>query len=182
MKRWQKWSMAAVAVLMISGCERNAARDAAVGTSGTANIAAADRDFVREMIVGGTAEVEVGRLAQEKASTPAVREFAEMLVRDHGKANSELKSIATKNNIEVAPADLDDHKDDTEALRKLSGPEFDRDYMQMMVDKHEKAVAKLEERANDDDNPEIRQWASRALPTVRQHLEKAKSIKDSLKG
>jgi putative membrane protein len=184
MKRWQKWSIAAVAVLMISGCERNTARDndAAVGTSGTAALAAADRDFVVGMIAGGTAEVELGRLAEEKASNPAGREFAEVLVRDHQKANAELKSIATKYNIDVSNANLDDHKNDMERMRKLSGPEFDSEYIQMMVDKHEKTVTKLEERANDDDNPEIRQWASRTLPTVRQHLEKAKAIKDSLKG
>lgn len=182
MKRWTQLTLALLTAVPLVACgaddKRAQDRDnpAAVGTAGTG---APDADFVEEQLAGGNAEIELGRLAQQKASNPQVREFAEMIVRDHTQAGEELKQIATKHNIQV-PADRDEHNDLHEQLTKASAAEFDREYIEAMVDKHEKAVNDVEDKAEGSDNAEVKQWAAKTLPTLQQHLEKAKQIQQTL--
>lgn len=148
-------------------------------------------------VVSGTAEVELGRLALERASNADVKEFAAMMVRDHSKSLAALKQVASQHAI-PAPAALDDkHREIRDKLAGLSGAEFDREYMSVMVDAHETTVDRLQTRASEDrfgddkgtvrpegsDNPveaSINQWAANTLPTTRHHLEEAKRIHDSL--
>jgi putative membrane protein len=165
------------------------ANDAAVGTGGTAvpadtaaDVGRADRDFVAEMIAGGQAEVELGKLAEEKSSNKQVKDFAAMMVRDHTKAGEDLKAVAGTARVDLtqANADTDDHHDLRERLSKLSGAQFDREYIKAMVDDHENAVNDVEDKANGGDNPEIKAWASKTLPTLKTHLERAKQIDEAL--
>lgn len=189
MKRWTQFALAVVAAVSLACGDgnRNANDTAAApgaGTPGAAGTAGAsangDRDFIEDMVADGDAEVELGRLAEQRATRPEVKEFAQMMARDHQEAGAELKQIAGKHNIQPAAGDHDDHKDLSQRLSKLSGAEFDREYMKAMVDDHEKAVNDVEKKAEDADNPEIRQWASKALPTLRQHLERARQIHENL--
>lgn len=185
MKRWTQLTFALVTAVTLVACggndRANADRDnaPAVGTAGTANNAP-DRDFVQEQLADGNAEVELGRLAQEKATRPEVREFGQMMVRDHTQAGEELRQIASKHNIQPAEADTGDHKDLHEKLTKATGAEFDREYIDAMVDDHEKAVNDVQEKAEDSDDPDVKQWAAKTLPTLKQHLERAKQIKENL--
>jgi putative membrane protein len=185
MKRWTQLTLALVAVVPLVACagdgdRETAAKDAnppAVGTSGTTNI---DRDFIADQIADGQAEVELARLAQQRAANAQVKEFAQMMVRDHTQAASELKQVAAKHNIQPATGDHNDHNDVRERLGKLKGAEFDREYINAMVDDHQKAVSAIEDKADDNENSEVKQWAAKTLPTVRQHLERAKQLKESL--
>ena len=108
-----------------------------------------------------------------------------MMVRDHTAAGQELKQIhsqlaATNAENRTTTDDArDDHKDALEDLQGLSGREFDQKYMDLMVDHHEKAVNELERRA-ENGSTEVRQWAAKTLPKVQQHLEQAKTIKETL--
>lgn len=171
-------SMAAVAC---NSDNNRASREAGTaGTTGTTDIAMGDRNFVKDMAADGQAEVALGEMAQQKATNPDVKAFAEMMVRDHSRAGQELKSIAAKYNIELN-TELDDHgKDLRERLAKKSGADFDRDYMKAMVDDHEQAVDDAKDKAEHSDNAEIKQWASKTLPTLQQHLERAKQINEAL--
>lgn len=150
---------------------------AAVGTSG----ATADRDFVADQLEDGQTEVVLGKLAAEKATNPEVKEFAQSMVRDHQQAGEDLRRATAAANAPVnPPAELDgDHRNLREELMKLSGLEFDRKYIDAMVDEHEEAVNELEGKANSD-NPQIKQWVANALPVVRQHLEHAKQLDKKL--
>jgi putative membrane protein len=143
----------------------------------------ADREFVEDMIAGGNAEVELGRLVEDKSKNREVRQFAAMLVEDHTKAGTDLKQVATTANIEPMPADAgarDEHNDLMERLGKLSGEEFDREYIKAMVDKHEKTVDTVEEKADGPSNDHVKQWAAKTLPTLKKHLEQAKQIQENL--
>ena len=174
-------SMAAIAC---NGNNNRAANEATPGgtpgAAGTSGTSMADRNFVEDMAADSQAEITLGQLAQQKATTPEVKEFGEVMVRDHTKANEELKGIAAKHNIELKADLSDDHKDLRERLAKLSGSEFDREYMKAMVDDHEEAVDNAKEKAEKSDNPEIKQWASKTLPTLEQHLERARQINNTL--
>ncbi len=161
---------------------------APVGTAGrdgnpvATRDADADRDFVEEMLADGTAEVELGRLVQQKSKNSEVRKFAAMLIEDHTKAGAELTEVATTANI-VPRADAGDRDADNdlrERLGKLSGAEFDREYIKAMIDDHEKHVDEAEDQADDATNDHVKQWAAKALPTLKKHLEQARQIHEKL--
>ena len=170
----------------------------AVGTAGER--AAADREvgplvrnWVEDRLEGGMKEVKLGELASEKGRNADVKAFGKMMVEDHTSAGNELKQIVTKNNINVNP-ELDN--DAVERFTKSEAAEFDRDYINQMVDDHEATLKALEDRLDKegtDENPiytpkktdnavemELNQWAAKAIPTVRKHLARAKEIDQKL--
>jgi putative membrane protein len=139
-----------------------------------------DEDFVKEAASGGLMEVELGRLAEQNARNPRVKKFGAMMVKDHSKANDELRSIATSKNINI-PANMDDkHMDKVEDLRKKNGEEFDKDYMDMMVDDHEKDIDKFKKEAEDGKNPEVKAFASKTISTLMMHLDSAKAVREGV--
>lgn len=175
---------------------RNRTNETTVGTTGDA-VSAGDRDFVEDLTIAGKAEVEIGQMAMQRAASAEVKQFADMMVKDHSKAGEELKQVAMKHAIPL-PAALDaPHEELKTKLSNLQGAEFDREYMSAMVDGHENVVDRLQTRASEDrigdnkgevkpessDNPieaDLNQWAAAALPTVRHHLDEAKRIHDGL--
>jgi putative membrane protein len=186
MKRWTQATLGICLAASIVACSSEKRDDAnarpgdtgaAVGTAG----ANAERDFIEDQLEDGQAEINLGNLAAERASNAEVKAFAQMMVRDHQMAGDELKQAATATNVQVnPPAEPDgDHKNAQEELAKLSGPEFDRKYMSKMVDEHEEAVSEVEKKA-DSENPQVRQWATKTLPKLREHLAQAKQIKETL--
>jgi putative membrane protein len=139
-----------------------------------------DEDFVKEAASGGLMEVELGRLAEQNARNPRVKKFGAMMVKDHSKANDELRSIATSKNINF-PANMNDkHMDKVEDLRKKNGEEFDKDYMDQMVDDHEKDIDKFKKEAEDGKNPEVKAFASKTISTLMMHLDSAKAVRESV--
>ena len=193
MKRWTQTMLALCVAATMTACAGDRATttdDRPVGTSGTAADEKKpearadwnDRDFVGDMMAGNRAEVALGKLAQQKARNARVKEFAAMMARDHSKALTELKTVAKHANVDMAKVDTDadEGKDARERLAKLSGMEFDRAYMEEMVDKHERTLKDVENAAEDADNDHVKQWAAKALPTIKKHFEQAKNIKDSL--
>lgn len=120
----------------------------AVGTSGTANNVSngADRDFIRDLAIANRAEIELGKLALERAQNAEVKKFAQMMIDDHTKAGDDLKAIASRHNLQI-PMELDDdHRDMREKLADRQGAEFDRAYIEQMVEAHDDVLEKLEDR------------------------------------
>lgn len=151
-------------------------------TGGTSsNVAPADKDFVSEAGMGGLAEVQMGNLGVEKASSADVKAFAQRMVTDHSKANEELSQLATTKGLAL-PAQLDgDHKSALDHLSGLSGAEFDKAYMQHMVADHEKDVAAFQNASNTAQDPDIKGWASKTLPTLQEHLKLAQEVSGKVK-
>jgi putative membrane protein len=141
----------AVAAMTTFGIACNTDRRAsstgeAVGTSGSTDVSRGDKDFVNDIAIANMAEIELGKLAAERAANAEVKKFAQMMVSDHTQAADTLKPIATSNNIPLPTALDDDHRDLQERLSKLQGAEFDREYMKAMADGHQDVVDKLESR------------------------------------
>jgi putative membrane protein len=164
----------ALAAVVAVGCNSNG-RDtttattsdpAAVGTAGEADrtkVSSADKDFVNELGIAGMAEVELGRMASERGANPEVKKFGKTMVDDHTAAGDKLKTIATQHNIPW-PTTLDDkHRDLSDKLAKLQGPEFDREYMSAMVDGHDAVVDKLESRI---DKATLAKWKTETTDQV----------------
>lgn len=146
---------------------------AKAGAQTSSAVTAADRAFVREAAIGGMAEVELGNLAKEKASSDDVKSFGDRMVTDHGKANDELKQWASQNNVTL-PTEVDaKHKATKDRLSKLSGAAFDKAYMRDMVSDHKQDVAKFRSESKTAHNPDLKAWAGKTLPTLEDHLKLA---------
>ena len=201
----------ACAAALTAGCNANnrtdnaKINDEAVATAGN-GVSTSDTSFIHEMLSGGTAEVEIANLATGRAANPEVKQFAQMLIDDHTNAGTLLTQVATTYGVQVQPQRNDEHKDLMDKLSRLHGTDFDREYINAMVDNHEAAVKKLRARVDENrsladrltgKNPEdrasitpetsddkakmaINEWAANALPTVEHHLNRAKEIKDHI--
>jgi putative membrane protein len=126
------------------------------------------------------AEVELGKLAASKAGSSDVKSFAQMMVDDHSKALTELKTLAQQKNLKWS-TNLD-HKDLAlkEKLSKLSGPEFDRVYMQAMVSGHRNVANEVRNESKSGKDPDAKAWAAKTLPTVEEHLKKAEDVNKTI--
>lgn len=151
-----------------------------VANTSNANTASMQDNFWANAARGGMAEVELSKVAQSKATNPEVKKFADMMVADHTKANAELKAAAAKQNV-ILPTDLSGaHRSLLTDLNEAAGADFDRTYVDAMVDAHETDVQLFEDQAEDDDNPDAKAFAAKTLPTLKKHLEMIKGIQSRL--
>lgn len=135
---------------------------------------AGDTRFAKQAAMGGMEEVQLGRLAVQRAANEKVRAFGQRMIDDHTKANDQLKAIAAKDNIAL-PGDLGSRQTALmDRLSRLTGPEFDRAYMRDMVRDHEKDIADFQNEAANGMNPDLRAWAAMTTPTLQEHLQLAK--------
>lgn len=141
-----------------------------------AGLARIDRKFVEKAAIGGIAEVEKGKLATDKAASDEVKSFGKHLVDDHAKANDELKSVASGKGFTV-PAETDaKQRAKMEKLSALSGTEFDRAFTKQMVKDHKATVRLFEKQAKRGQDPELRAFAEKTLPKLREHLRMAEDL------
>jgi putative membrane protein len=139
-----------------------------------------DRNFVKEAAMGGMAEVELGRLAQQNAQHDEVRQFGARMVQDHTAANQRLMTIVAAKDVTV-PQQLDEkHRKAFEKLSKMRGAEFDRAYMREMVEDHEKTVKKFHQQAQQGNDGDLKEFAQNTLPVLEQHLKLAQDLSKSL--
>jgi putative membrane protein len=143
-------------------------------------MSSADTTFAMKAAQGGMAEVKLGQLAVEKASNPDVKAFGQRMVDDHGKANDQLKSVASAEGMTL-PTDLN-AKDQSEyqKLSQLSGAAFDKAYMKGMVKDHEMDIKDFQKEANNGKDPQLKSFASTTLPILQSHLQMAKDTEGKL--
>lgn len=133
-------------------------------------------DFVEDASAKGVAEVEAGKLAQEKGSASDVKSFADMMVKDHTAANSKLKMIADKKNLEVSDsAELVD-KAKAMILELRSSKSFDQAYANNQVKAHEATIALFEEEASNGKDADLKAFAAETLPKLKEHLVHAQAL------
>lgn len=135
-----------------------------------------DQSFYDHAAEGGMAEVELGKLAQEKGTSPAVKEFGAMMVKDHSAANMKLKSVAAKNGVELPTKPGMMQMATKTKLEVLSGETFDKSYIKGMVDDHQKDIALFEKEAKEGKDADARAFATGTLPTLRMHLKNVQGI------
>ena len=137
-----------------------------------------DARFLQKAAVGGMAEVEMGRLAQEKAMRDEVKQFGTRMVEDHGKANEELKKVAAANGVALPAATDDKHRKLIDKLSKQVGPDFDRGYMKEMLKDHKEDVKEFRKRAKGKPANDVQALAANSLPTLESHLQAAQATYD----
>lgn len=136
----------------------------------------AENEFMTKAAQDGMAEVKLATMAKDKAKNAEVKAFAQKMIEDHTKANAELKEVANKNNVAL-PAEVNEkQKEMAEELAEVSGEDFDEKYVEMMVDAHQKAVELFQNEIDNGNNDDTKAFASKTLPTLKQHLEMIKKI------
>ena len=146
----------------------------AIGLAAAPVFAADDEAWVMKIAKGGMAEVELGKLAAEKASSDAVKRFGQRMVDDHSKANDELKALAQNKKITLPTEIGPEEKALRDRLVKLSGPAFDQAYMKAMLNDHLKDVGEFRTESRSGKDPDVKAWAARTLPTLEEHLKMAR--------
>ena len=158
-----------------NGATKSAGADAKAPT-----LAAGERKFMEKAAAHGLAEVELGRLAQDKATREEVKQFAQRMVQDHGKANEELKQVASAKGVELPAAPDKSHQKKMEKMQKLSGDQFDREYMKDMVKDHKNDVSEFRKQARGAKDSHVKEFAAKTLPTLEEHLKLAQTTQKAV--
>lgn len=137
-------------------------------------------DFMTKAASSNMLEIQSGQLAQEKGQMQEVKDFGQMMVTDHQKASEQMKQLAQQKNIVLPDSMSQEHMDKLQNLRDKTGNEFDQAYMDLMVSSHENTVSLFEDAANNIEDQEVKSFADATLPTLRQHLDRAKQIQNNV--
>ena len=143
-------------------------------------VTGADATFVKKAADGGMAEVSLAKLAQEKASNADVKSFAAKLEKDHSQANDDLKELASKKSITLPTEPSKNHKALHDKLAKLSGAEFDKAYVAAMLEDHQKDVREFSRVASSNGDADVKAFASKTLPTLKEHLQQVQDLSKSI--
>lgn len=140
-------------------------------------VSRADRGMMKDLAEANIAEIETGKLAQQKGASSQVKEFGKRMVDDHSKSLEELRDIASKKGVEL-PNDTDlKHKASAKVLERLDGDKFDKQYMSMVgVSDHKRTHEMLQKVQNKATDPDLKAYAAKTIPVVHGHLESAQQL------
>jgi putative membrane protein len=135
-----------------------------------------DASFYNKAAEGGMAEVELGKLAQDKSPTQSVKDFGAMMIKDHSAAYEKLKAIAEGKNIKLPTSPSVGQMATKTKLDVLSGKTFDKSYIKGMVADHQEDIKEFQKEVSTGQDADAKAYAAATLPTLRAHLKKIQAI------
>jgi len=150
------------------------------GTRRSSNANASDQQFLKKAADDNLAEVEMARLALQKASSQQLKIFAQTMVKDNGKARDQLERIGSSKCVDLPKGLTPKNKATKDRLAKFSGEQFDNAYMAEMLKEHKEDVATFSRERNSAQDMDIKEFAEKSLPTLESHLKQAESIAPEL--
>lgn len=148
--------------------------------TGATTATASETAFLKDAAMANLTEVEIGRMAEQKAQNDDVKQYAQRMVSDHSKNMDKLQTLARQMNVDL-PTQLDpQHRQMVDRHAQMSGAEFDRAYIDMMVQDHQKVVSKFDQQTDAATNEQVRDYASSTLPKLREHLRDAQELDQQL--
>ena len=139
-----------------------------------------DVNFMMKAANSGRAEIELAKLALDRATSKPVKDHARRMLEDHGKANERLREIASQKKVPLPDQLTGVHRNLVEQIRAEDQADFEQAYMQAQVAEHKAAVALFREEKADGVDPALREFAGAQLPTLEKHLDEALTIADGL--
>ncbi len=133
-------------------------------------------DFAVKAANGGMMEVQLGEYASKNASDKSVKDFGKMMAKDHSKGNEELKKISGSKNIALPATVGQDKTDMMNDLMKKTGKDFDKAYMNKMVDDHKEDIDMFQKEADNSKDSTMKAFAAKELPVLKKHLDAAQTI------
>jgi putative membrane protein len=140
-----------------------------------AELSSTDRAFITKAAEGGRAEIELGQLAQQKASTDEVKALGKRIADDHQQANRDLEAIAGQKHVTLPSSLNAEHSALKSKLESASGAAFDRQYVVAMIEDHKHDIAEFERAASDARDADVKAFASKTVPTLQEHLRQAEA-------
>lgn len=135
-----------------------------------------DKAFIHEAAEGGLAEIQLGQLAAKKGSTDDVRQFGQRMVTDHQQLNDQLKPFAQSKGVSLPKKPGKKMQAEYVKLNALSGEAFDKEYVSMMVDDHQKDLKEFKQEANNTTDPQLKETVQKGADVVQQHLTAIEEI------
>jgi len=160
----------------VADSTNKARQDSGVNNNGTNVVDEESSSFLVKIANSGMAEVKMTEIAQQKATLPAVRDFAAMLHRDHSAVNEQVKSLAAQKNVALPDSISDEKQKDIDMLNSKTGKNIDKAFIDMMVKNHEAGVDLFDKAQLDTKDPDVRALAGKTLPTLKMHLDSARAI------
>ncbi|MGI4750397.1 MAG: DUF4142 domain-containing protein [Janthinobacterium lividum] len=188
MKKYNHYLLIAASLFVVSCGQSDAKKEAAqkvaladtTKTTDILQVNTADAGFVNDATQGGMLEVQMGQLAERNALNQKVKEFGAMMVKDHQKADGELKGIASGKKLGVPPALGKEMQDRVDSISLKNSVAFDLRFMDIMVAAHKKDVADFEKATTTLKDPDLKAFAVKTLPTLKMHLSAAEALDNSL--
>lgn len=163
-----------------TGGSTNATNGSVGDTMGNAQSIQMDKRFLGQVTQASLLNIEMGKLAQEKSSSDAVKEFGKKMISDHERGLSIFKKVADRDGVTV-DAQLDSkHKERLDKLAKLSGAEFDRAYIKDQLKAHQRMVSYFQSEADNSTESIASKMANNMLPAVQKHLNETKELNKNL--
>ena len=160
--------------------EANAANKQMPDSVSTGKVNTSDAEFATAAANGGMMEVELAKLCVEKAQNIQVKDYGAMIVEDHTKANNELKTIAYNKNLMLPEAISTSDQKMIDDLKMKTGKDFDKAYMDMMINDHEQDIKDFKKEADNGKDAVISSYATKILPVLQRHLDAAKTIRKAV--
>jgi putative membrane protein len=135
-----------------------------------------DAKAIQDLAEANMAEVEAGKVAEQKSRNADVKKFAQHMVDDHGKMLQEVQQLAQSKGVDLPKAPKAKHQAALKKLEGLSGEQFDKVYMNEMVKDHQETVKEVEKIARSAKDPDVKNAAQKALPDIKEHLQEAQQI------
>lgn len=165
----------------VSNSMSNVANAASGATGGAMSDATSPNGFMTGAAYSSNAEIAASKMALEKTKNAGVKQFAQQMISEHTMANKELTALAGKKSF-TPPTDLDaEHKAMADSMMKMTGEDFDRDYIKGQVADHEKTVAFFESQAANGTDAEAKAFATKLLPKLKMHLDMAQKLNAKMK-
>jgi putative membrane protein len=141
-----------------------------------------DSEFLVSAAESDLMEIEIGKLALAKGTSSHVKDFANMLIADHTKSSNETKPFAERLQVSLPAAITEKGKEKYNDLNdEKPGKDFDGKFADMMVANHNDAISRMETASENANDAEIRAWAAKMVPTLKMHLQHAKSLQEQVK-
>jgi putative membrane protein len=194
MKKLNLFIATACTIFAMQACHNGATSSATDSTSTTtaditktdttklaATVDTTDTAFVNKAVAGGMTEVQLSQLAQRKTADPKIRDFATMMVTDHTEAGTKLVGIAKQENIPVPNGPDAEQKILINDMSEQNGSDFNKVYVNQMVDDHTKTIALFESMQKTVKDTALKAFITNTLPTLHKHLDAINAIKSSMK-
>jgi putative membrane protein len=172
----KKFALTAAAVLLATSAWAQSTTEK-TGVNSMLGVAPSTQDFVKEAAMSDMFEIQSSKLALER-SDDATKAFAQQMIADHGKTTTELKGMVTSGKVkaQLPTAMSDAQQKMLNDLKGMKGDDFTKQYHSDQVDAHEDAVDIFKRYGEEGEQPDLKAWASKTLPTLQHHLDMAKQL------
>lgn len=145
----------------------------AAAAAGAKTLSAKDKNFLGNATSSGAWEVETGKLAEKRAKSDATKQIAARMIADHSRANKELFDLAKKKGLAISTENI--------KAQQIGEENFDQRYLNLLQQDHQEQVKLFEKEAKSGDDADIKNWAAKTLPTIRQHLTEVSNASSKVK-